>query len=158
MTSLRKILAAAIAAPLLAVSQGAFADPANDIPQKSVDEKGTFPLPVQDPALAKDGQASFVIDISQMGFGQKLALWRARYTAITFDGTSAKQGRVCPYFNLKSYHYTIEEIRPDIFKVVTHLSPAEAETVKQAGCAVTTAPDFDKVKYLPKSRDPNPIN
>lgn len=156
MTALRKIMAAVAAAPLLAIAQGAFADPVNDFPQKSVDDKGTIPLPVQDQTLAKDGQASFVIDTTNMGFGQKLALWRARYTAITFDGAPAKPGRVCPYFNLKSYHYTIEEIRPDIFKVTTQLSPAEAETVKQAGCAVTTAPDFSKVKYLPKDRNHSP--
>lgn len=151
MTPLRKTMAALVAAPLLAGAQMAAASPVDDhIPQRSVDGKGTVPLPAQDPTLTTDGQASFILDTTRMGFGQKLSLWAARYTAITFDGTATKPGRVCPYFNLKSYHYTIKEIRPEVFKVVTHLSPVEAETVRQAGCAITTAPDFDKVQYLPK--------
>ncbi|MGZ9097299.1 MAG: hypothetical protein ACXW30_03265 [Micavibrio sp.] len=151
MTPLRKIMATVIAAPLLAGAQMAAASPADDnTPQRSVDGKGTVALPAQDPTLTADGQASFILDTTRMGFRQKLSLWAARYTAITFDGAATKPGRVCPYFNLKSYHYTIQEIRPEVFKVVTHLTPAEAETVKQAGCAITTAPDFDKVQYLPK--------
>jgi len=144
-------MAAVVAAPLLAGAQMAAASPVDDnIPQRSVDGKGTIPLPAQNPTLTKDGQASFILDTTRMGFGQKLSLWAARYTAISFDGIAPKPGRVCPYFNLKSYHYTIQEIRPEVFKVVTHLNPSEAETVKQAGCAITTAPDFDRVQYLPK--------
>ena len=150
MNTLRKTMAALIAAPLLAAAQGAIADPVNDFPQKAVDGKRTVPLPVQSPSLTKEGQASFIVDTTNMGFGQKLALWAARYTAITFDGAPVKPGQVCPYFNLKSYHYEIIEIRPEVFKVVTHLTPAEAKTVQEAGCAVTTAPDFNKVQYLPK--------
>lgn len=151
MTPLRKTMAALIAAPLLAGgAQIAAASPVADIPQRSVDGKGTVPLPAQDPTLSTDGQASFILDTTRMGFGQKLSLWAARYTAISFDGTAPKPGRVCPYFNLKSYHYTIQEIRPEVFKVVTQLNPVEAETIKQAGCAITTAPDFDRVQYLPK--------
>lgn len=145
---LRKIMAALVAAPVICIAQNASSLPANDAPHEPLGKKSTAVLPATAPRIDAQGNAAFTIDISNMGVFRKLGLAGSDFTALVFEGSSKDQNRLCPFFNLKSRDYTIEEIRPDVFEIYTKVTPEETASVEKSGCVITTAPDRKRIKFL----------
>lgn len=147
---LRNIMATVAAAPLLCAAQVLAAPPAaDDTPMEALGRSSTAILAATKPRIDAQGNAAFTIDISQLGVFRKLELAGSKYTALIFEGESKDKNRLCPFFNLTTRPYTIEEVRHDVFEVRTKVTPEETARVGKSGCAITTAPDRKKIKFLP---------
>lgn len=147
---LRKIMAALVAAPAILAAQGAASmNQADHTPVESLGKKSTAVLAATPPRIDPQGNAAFTIDISNMGVFRKLGLAGSDFTALIFEGSDKDKNRLCPFFNLKSRDYTIEEVRPDVFEIRTKVTAEETENVEKSGCVITTSPDRSKIKFLP---------
>lgn len=148
--SLRKIMAAAAFAPALFTAQSAAsAGYSGDTPLEPIVGKSTAVLEATPPRIDAQNNATFTIDISSLGIFRKLGLAGSQYTALVFEGSSTQQDRLCPFFNLKSRDYKIEEVRPDVFEIYTKVTEEEFSSVEKAGCAITTSPERRRIKFLP---------
>lgn len=144
--ALKTLLATAAALPFAAIAQTM--EQGNTITEESTIANGTLILSSEHPHTDSEGNVSFMLKVNEMSLGEKLRLLTAKRTALIFDGGDKKQNRLCPFFNLEARDYKIKEVVPNVYRVTTQVSQAEALHVRNAGCAVTTAPDRKKIEFL----------
>lgn len=144
--ALKTLLATAAALPFAAIAQTM--EQGNTVAEEPTIASGTLVLSSERPNTDATGNVSFMLKVSEMSFGEKLRLLSAKRTALIFDGGDEKANRLCPFFNLETRDYKIKEVELNVYRVTTQVSRAEAERVKNAGCAVTTAPDRKKIEFL----------
>ena len=101
-------------------------------------------------------RVSFIIDISNFGFFEKLAYSSGQWplSAILFNGNKHNKNRLCPYFELSSRPYQIDQIKAGKMKflVQTTATPDEIKTIEQYGCIVTETPSTSDINFKSSHR------
>lgn len=96
-------------------------------------------------------KVSFIIDMSNLGFFEKLAYSSGQWplSAILFNGDANKKDRLCPYFNLSSRPYQIDQIKAGKmrFLVSTTATPDEIKTIEEYGCIITETPSTSDINF-----------
>lgn len=113
-----------------------------------VNGESTAVLIGRETATTAPGRASFTINLGELGFVGKIGLLSSEKTAIIFTGKPDEPGRVCPFFNLATRKYEIEEVKSDVFKITADITDSAMARIQASGCMVTTRPDLKKIKYL----------
>jgi hypothetical protein len=132
-SSLRKLLAAA-AIPLIVNAGIASAD---NIIMAPIDNPDTKVVQGKDPKITPDGKASFITDVSKLGWLELSAIAASKRTAIIFEG-AATPGRQCPYLSERSHE--VRQIHPEerIYRTTTKASAQEAKAVNDAKCVISS--------------------
>lgn len=138
----------AFGATFLALAAQMSGAEASDPTEAPINGESTAVLLGKKSDIDEPGRASFTINIGELGLGKKLDLRFSKNTAIIFTGTGKEPGRVCPFFNLESRKYEIEQIDEDVYKVTADINNDDVTKVRASGCMVTTRPDLNKIKYL----------